>query len=155
MLAWHLTLPSLCTRLSPPSWQAGSPARARELYASALSAPGCPAGFVALLLSNTAATLQKEGDVLQAIAVCTRACALNPAFRKPYSRLASMLLELGMSDHSAKVLEKMKVRQGPSAVLLLPTIYPFLSVSMYPSIFLSFFLSVCPAPPMSILCYRS
>lgn len=89
-----------------------NPAHARQLYCSALSGGSCPASFGAVLLSNVAATFQKEGAALDAIAHCLRARALQPSYSKPYSRLATLLIDLKMPEEAIKVLEAMQVSTG-------------------------------------------
>jgi tetratricopeptide (TPR) repeat protein len=64
-----------------------------DKYTQAVQEGGPPA-YAAVLYCNRAAAQQSLGNLLEAIADCGRARALNPTYIKATTRLASMLLDI-------------------------------------------------------------
>jgi len=84
-------------------------AEAKAAYSKPLApngVAGSPA-IAAVLHSNRAAVLHKEGSLLCALADCCRARALNPRYHKSYSRLAAILLDLHRPAEAVKALQAM------------------------------------------------
>jgi tetratricopeptide (TPR) repeat protein len=93
------------------AFMASKLAEAKEAYSKGLAANEmCSPAIAAVLHSNRAAVLHKEGSLLSALADCCRARALNPRYHKSYSRLAAILVDLHRPAEAVRVLEAMVVR---------------------------------------------
>ena len=72
-------------------------------YTAGLAAAGGDAGAKAVLHSNRAAALQAQGRLLDALADCAAARALDPGYTRALQRRADAHMELG--DYAAAVAD--------------------------------------------------
>ena len=76
--------------------ETGAYAQAIESYSRALSMDALSPAMAAILFSNRAAAHHAMRDRALALADCCKAISLMPKFAKPYSRIASILSEMGL-----------------------------------------------------------
>lgn len=80
--------------------------QAIETYTSALAGPHLSPALAAILLSNRAAAYQSTGQRALALADCCRAVAVSPMFAKPHSRMAAVLVDLGLFLDAQRAIEQ-------------------------------------------------
>ena len=79
---------------------------AAETYTCALSASYVSPAMASILFSNRAAAYQSAGHWALALADCCRAVSLSPQFAKPHSRMANILMSLGLHAEAHRSIER-------------------------------------------------
>lgn len=80
--------------------------KAIELYSEALSADALSPAMAAILFSNRAAAYHAVQKRALALADCCKSISILPQYAKPYSRIATILSELGLFKEGEKFMRQ-------------------------------------------------